>query len=95
MIRFIGAILITLGTAAWGFLGVYRLRARVRSLQALSSALGVMKSEICDRLTPMPELLNNMAGEATYPAGLLFKNASESSAAIGTKPFSSIWSQAV
>ncbi len=95
MIRFVGAVLITLGTAAWGLMGVYRLRSRVKSLHAVASALGIMKSEICDRLTPMPELLKNLAEEATYPASALFKNASEKMASIGMKPFSSIWSQAV
>ena len=95
MIRFIGAVLITLGTVAWGLLGVFRLRGRVKSLRAVTSALGIMKSEICDRLTPMPELLRNMADEATYPASQLFKNASERMTSIGMKPFSAIWSQAV
>jgi stage III sporulation protein AB len=54
-----------------------------------------MKSEICDRLTPMPELLKQMAAEATYPASLLFKNASEKMVSLGSRPFSAIWRQAV
>ena len=95
MIRFIGAILITAGTAGWGILGVIRLRRRVRSLAALLSALDILKSEICDRLTPMPELLRQMAAETTYPASLLFKNASDKMAALGSRPFSAIWRQAV
>lgn len=95
MIRLIGAVLITAGTAAWGVMGVLSLRSRVNSLSALVSALGVMKSEICDRLTPMPELLRQMSREAAYPASLLFKNAAEKIPSIGVKPFSSIWRQAV
>jgi stage III sporulation protein AB len=95
MIRLIGAVLITAGAAAWGLLGVFRLRSRVKSLNTLVSALGVMKSEICDRLTPMPELLRLLENEATYPASLLFKNAAEKIPSLGSKPFSSIWSQSV
>jgi stage III sporulation protein AB len=95
MIRLIGAVLITAGTAAWGIMGVLRLRNRVKSLSALLSVLASMKSEICDRLTPMPQLLAQLAGEATYPASLLFKNASEKITNLGSKPFSSIWRQAV
>jgi stage III sporulation protein AB len=95
MIRIIGAVLITAGAAAWGFLGVVRLRTRAKSLTALASALGAVKSEICDRLTPMPELLEQMEAEATYPANLLFKNASEKLSSLGNKPFSAIWGQAV
>jgi stage III sporulation protein AB len=95
MIRLIGAVLITAGTAAWGVMGVLRLRNRVKSLGAIISALAAMKCEICDRLTPMPELLGQMAGEATYPASLLFKNASEKISSLGSRSFSSIWRQAV
>lgn len=95
MIRLIGAVLITAGTAAWGLLGVFRLRSRVKNLNAIVSALSVMKSEICDRLTPMPELLRQMENEATYPASQLFKNAAEKIPSLGSKPFSSIWGQAV
>lgn len=95
MIRLIGAVLITAGTAAWGLLGVFRLRSRVKSLSAIVSALGVMKSEICDRLTPMPELLKLLAADATYPASALFINASEKIPSLGSKPFSAIWNQAV
>lgn len=95
MIRIIGAVLITAGAAAWGLLGVFRLRSRVKNLGTIVSALGVMKSEICDRLTPMPELLKQMANEATYPASLLFKNAEQKISSLGSKPFSSIWGQAV
>lgn len=95
MIRLIGAVLITAGAAAWGLLGVFKLRSRVKNLNSIVSALGVMKSEICDRLTPMPELLRQMGDEATYPASLLFRNAAEKMPALGSKSFSAIWGQAV
>ncbi len=95
MIRLVGAVLIMAATAAWGVMGVMRLRARAKSLHALVSALGVVKSEICDRLTPMPELLAQMAEEAAYPASLLFKHASEKIQTLGSRSFSSIWRQAV
>jgi stage III sporulation protein AB len=36
-----------------------------------------------------------MAAEATYPASLLFNNASERIPSLGSHPFSSIWRQAV
>lgn len=95
MIQVVGAVLITAGTGAWGIMSVIRLRQRVASLQALSSAIGVMKSEICDRLTPMPELLDMLSDEAAYPSSQLFKNASEKMTELGSRPFSFIWNQAV
>lgn len=61
MIKLIGSALVILGTAAWGFSGVHRLRQRASNLSALTSSLELMKSEISDRLTPMPELLNMLS----------------------------------
>jgi stage III sporulation protein AB len=95
MIRLIGGLLITAATAAWGIMGVMRLRARAGSFHALSSALGMMGSEICDRLTPMPELLQHMADEAAYPASQLFKNALNDISSLGSRSFAAIWQQAV
>jgi stage III sporulation protein AB len=54
-----------------------------------------MKSEICDRLTPMPELLKQLTNEASPPASMLFKNAAEKIPSLGSRSFSSLWSQAV
>lgn len=95
MIRLLGALLITGGTAGWGLASVVRLRKRVTCLQALVSALAAMTSEICDRLTPMPELLAAMSREATYPASEMFKRAEAAIPSIGSMPFSLIWQQAV
>lgn len=95
MIRILGAVLITAGTAAWGIMGVMRLRNKVQSLRTIISALGMMKSEICDRLTPMPELLRQILNEASFPASQLYKNASDKMPTLGNKPFSFIWRQAV
>ena len=95
MIKLIGAILLIGGTAAWGISGVLRLRARCRSLTSITHALGVMQSEICDRLTPMPELLSQLGEEAEYPARLLYKNAENKLSTLGNTHFGAIWRQAV
>ena len=54
-----------------------------------------MKSEICDRLTPMPELLEQMAAEASYPATIFFENAGDKMSTLGNQPFSAVWRQAL
>ena len=95
MIKLIGAIMLIGGTAAWGLTSVFRLRARCRSLAAVTHALGVMQSEICDRLTPMPELFVQLADEAEYPASLLYKNAGDKLQSLGSASISSIWRKAV
>lgn len=91
MIKLIGAVLIAGGGAVWGMNGVMRLRNRVRSLSAVVSSLDIIRSEICDRMTPMPELLELMSKQSAYPANLMFKNASDHLCELGKCSFAAIW----
>src|SRR5699024_10587989 len=68
MIQLLGAVLLLSGAVGFGLKGVARLRGRARTLAAMVSSLELLQSEICDRLTPMPELLELLEQEATYPA---------------------------
>lgn len=95
MFKIIGAVMIAASAAAIGMMSVFKLRQRVRSLASLTSALGAVRSEVCDRLTPIPELLEQMAQEASYPANRLFANASAKMFELGDKPFSVIWLESV
>jgi stage III sporulation protein AB len=95
MVRVIGAILMLAGTTAWGLDGVMKLRGRCGSLRALTSALGVMRGEICDRLTPVSEIAQMLAREAQYPANLFFQNLREGINDLGDTRFSVIWQRAV
>jgi stage III sporulation protein AB len=95
VIRFIGAILITAGAGAWGFLSVLRLRRRANILLALSGAIEIMKSEVYDRLTPMPELMRLLMEDTPYPVSALFRRVHEKMETLGRKPFSSLWSAAI
>ncbi|MDR1217077.1 MAG: stage III sporulation protein AB, partial [Oscillospiraceae bacterium] len=95
MVRVIGAVLMLAGTTAWGLDGVMKLRGRCKSLNALTAALGVMRGEICDRLTPVSELAEMLGREAQYPADLFFRNLREGMNDLGSERFSSIWQSAV
>jgi len=96
MITAIGAVLLIGGTAACGIRGVLKLRERSRNLAAITHVLCVMQSEICDRLTPMPELLARLSEETEYPVSVLFKNAEEKMrSTLGGVSFAVIWKQAV
>jgi stage III sporulation protein AB len=83
------------GTTAWGLDGMMKLRGRCKSLSALTAALGVMRSEICDRLTPISELAEMLGREAQYPADMFFRNLREGMGELGCARFSSIWQNAV
>ena len=95
MLKLIGAILLIAGTASCGIIGAMRLRRRSDSLSSVLSALSTMKSEICDRLTPIPELLEMLAEDGQYPANALFSNACANMSRLGSAQFSEIWNQSV
>jgi stage III sporulation protein AB len=95
MIRILGAVMMIFGASAWGILGVVRLRERVRSLSAITAALGIVRCEICERLTPVPELFVMMGKEAQYPASALFRRAERKMSELGIATFPQIWRLAV
>ncbi|MDR1299652.1 MAG: stage III sporulation protein AB [Oscillospiraceae bacterium] len=95
MVRIVGAVLMMAGTTAWGLDGVMKLRGRCKSLRAITSALGVMRSEICDRLTPVSELAEALGAQAQYPVNIFFQNLTAGMRELGNARFSEIWQNAV
>ena len=95
MLKLIGAILLIAGTASCGIVGAMKLKRRSDSLSSILSALSMMKSEICDRLTPLPELVEMLREDGQYPASALFTNVYSNMAQLGSTQFSTIWSRAV
>lgn len=95
MINIIGAIMLVGAAAAWGVGSVLRLKGRVQNLSSILTALEVMRGEICERLTPMPELLEMLRDESPYPAGLFFEKVRNSMSDLGTYSFAAIWRRSV
>ena len=95
MLKIIGSILIIGGSVACGIKGVFYLRERVNCLRSIITSLSVMESEICDRLTPVPELMEMLEKEAPEPARELFISVNSLIGQIGEKTFSDIWRQAI
>jgi stage III sporulation protein AB len=95
VLKFIGAILLVSGAAAWGFIGAKNLKDRGAALRALASSLELMGHELCDMLTPMPELFAVLGNQSPEPARKLFVNAGTRMKDIGAAPFSELWHQAV
>lgn len=95
MIRLIGAILIAAASAAWGISGVVRLRRHAASLNAVVSSIELLKSEICDRLTQMPEVMELLRKEAPYPAGEFFGRVGRGLSKLGEESLASVWQGAV
>ena len=95
MLKLIGAILLIAGTASAGLLGAIKLRRRSDSLSSILNALSTMKSEICDRLTPLPELVETLCEDGQYPASALLSNVRAGMAQLGSTQFSEIWGRSV
>lgn len=91
MAKLFGALLIILSCTLIGFKKSASLRNRARSLADIINALEVMRSEICTRLTPMPELIERLSREAPREAGRFFSLINGNLGALGRKSFSEIW----
>ena len=91
----VGAVLIIGATAAVGLSSVWRMSTRVRVLTGLLSAVETMKNEICDCMTPLPELIEQLTREAAPPVDRLFYRVAKEMADIGMERFYFLWKRAV
>ena len=91
MLRMAGAMLLTCGAAALGFSAAGALHRRVSSLRAMLGALELMDRELSFRLTPIPELLDRLAGQAAAPAGPFFAACRDGLGALGEQSLARIW----
>lgn len=95
MLRIIGCVLIVSCTTTFGISCASRLGVRVKALTGLISALEVMRSEICDRLTPMPELMEILSKETDEPVSSLFMSCQDQMKNLGTRSFYFMWKHAI
>lgn len=95
MLRIIGCIIVIACTTTFGMSCASRLGIRVKVLSGLISALEVMRSEICDRLTPIPELMGTLGRETEPPLRSLFLSCTDQMQNLGAKSFYFMWKHAV
>lgn len=95
MLRIIGCILVVACSATFGISCAARLGIRVRAISGIIFALEVMKSEICDRLTPMPALMEMLSEQTDAPVNNLFALCEHQMNNLGAKSFYFIWKNAV
>lgn len=72
MLRVMGAICVVSGAGAVGFGFAAGVRRQARQLTELCTALETMQAEIEYRMTPLPQLLRELAGICTPPLDTLF-----------------------
>lgn len=90
-----GALLTVGGGAFLGFDAHRWLRRRARVLRQLAGALEQMDREIAFRLTPMPQLMEELAADYPPPVGTLFANCRKGMEELGERPLAEIWRQAL
>lgn len=95
MPKLFGAILLIVGAAAVGFSAAAQLTRRVRSLQAMLGALALMERELSFRLTPMPELLEQLAIHAAPPAADFFARCRKGLERLGEQSLGELWREAL
>lgn len=91
MLRVLGACLLTAGAGAAGWCAADRLRRRVRGLRAMLEALELAERELSFRLTPMPELLDELSRRAPPPAGAFFACCRAGLDRLGAQSLGEIW----
>lgn len=94
-VRIAGAAFIICGSVFFGASELAALKRRVRVLEALISALGIMRGEICSRLTPMADILEMLSRETEEPIRGLFRRIYDGMQELGERSFYEIWSDAV
>ena len=90
-----GALLTVGGGAFLGFDAHRRLKRRARVLRQLAGALEQMDREISFRLTPMPQLMEELADDYPPPVGELFANCRKGMEELGERSLAEIWRQAL
>ncbi len=94
-VKIIGSVIITAATTAVGISSAEQLKNRVRSFSSIIAGLDIMRSEICTRLTPLPELLELLVRETGEPAKTFFMACLVKQKKMRGRPFSDAWRSAL
>ncbi len=93
MIRFLGAVLLSLGGLGIGLAAVSRLAGRVRDLRELESAVETLERELGWRLAPLPEALERAAEGIGGRTARFFRLCARGASAPDGGPFRQVWTE--
>lgn len=94
MIRWIGAVLLTSGSAALGYLAIKHMDGRVRDLRELTAGIETLQRELGWRLAPLPEALSRAAESVKGRAAQFFQLCSSGAEHLNGRMFQQIWRDA-
>lgn len=95
MIRLVGAVLLTVGSATLGFGAVNHLEGRVHDLRELMAGVETLQRELGWRLAPLPEALSRAAKGTNGRPSQFFKLCAQSAAHLNGRTFQQIWQEGV
>lgn len=95
MIHLLGAALLLGGGVGWGVEKVWRLRRQLRMTEALLQSLHHFCAELVENLTPLPELLEDLAQTAPAPVTGLFAALSGAMCRLGETDLEQLWTQCI
>ena len=95
MVKWIGAILLIGGAAAYGLHARARLTRRVQTLRGLAAALDLMHAELSCMCTPTDELLERLCKATAPPLRAFFEDCRNAHRARPDLPIAMIWGRAV
>lgn len=93
--RLVCGVLVVLCCSLLGLEKAQRLKARARALADLTAGLGMLKSEICQRRSPISEIAETLSVSAPGTAGRLFANLKALLPLLDTQELHLLWSGAV
>lgn len=90
--RLAGAAALILAFGMFGYAQVQSARSRERLLGAMCSALELLRGEITNRLTPLPDCARMLAEGGPEPCRGFFRDVYAGCGALGEVEFSGLWS---
>ena len=95
VLKLLGAVLVLIGGSSMGLCAARELRQRSRTLEQFLAALDQIQAELSFRLTPMPELLQQLGQASEEPLKTFFQTCEGGLSALGEVSFSVVWNRAL
>lgn len=91
MMHLMGAVCVAVGAVWLGLGAAAELGQRVRAVAAVSDGLELLERELCDRGTPLPELLGQLAKRTQEPVQGLFDRCAKACEQLDQISFGESW----
>ena len=95
MVKALGALLLVGGTTTAGIGAMAKFKTRARVLAAFRSSLDIMRSEICELLSPLGDVMQKLSESAEAPLDTFFAECAKRQKEFSELPFGMVWTKAL